>query len=153
MPTHKTRYIQQELGCTIERTIGWLRMGLIYFISGIGGYLVSGVLDPYVVSCGANPAIFGMLALLTVELLQSWSVVPNRGWHLFKLLAMIVVGFVIGSLPFVDNLSQLGGYCFGLVSSVVFLPYVTLGKWNSRVRLLLLTICAPLLLVMIIVGA
>jgi hypothetical protein len=113
---------------------------------------VSGVLDPYVVSCGANPAIFGMLALLTVELFQSWSVVPDRGKHLFKLLAMILVGFILGSLPYVDNLAQLGGFCFGLVASVVFLPYVTLGKWHARARFLLLVVCVPLLLVMIVVG-
>ena len=76
---------------------------------------MSGVLDPYVVSCGANPAVFGLLAVMTVELFQSWAVVPNRGSHLAKLLGLVVVGFVLGSLPFVDNMSQLGGFCFGLV--------------------------------------
>jgi len=145
-------YVQQELGCPIERTIGWLRMGLIYMISGIGGYVVSGVLDPYVVSCGANPAVFGLIGLMTVELLQSWSVVPNKWTHLFKLFGLILVGFVIGSFPFVDNMAQLGGFCFGLVSSVVFLPYVSFGKWHARARKILLFICVPLLLFMILVG-
>ena len=35
-------------------------------------YAISGTLDPYVVSCGANPCVFGMLALMSVELGQSW---------------------------------------------------------------------------------
>lgn len=145
-------YLQQVIGCPIERSIGWLRMFLVYFISGIGGYMVSGVLDPYVVSCGANPAVFGLFALMTVELFQSWEVVPNRCWHLFKLLALILVGFVVGSLPFVDNMAQLGGFSFGLVSAVIFLPYVAFGKWHARARKLMLLICFPLLLVMVIVG-
>ena len=29
--------VQYQLGVPIERTIGWLRMGLIYIISGVGG--------------------------------------------------------------------------------------------------------------------
>eukprot|EP00041_Stephanoeca_diplocostata_P032881 m.1067758 g.1067758 ORF g.1067758 m.1067758 type:complete len:207 (-) comp24223_c1_seq9:340-960(-) len=107
--------VQLYIGRPIERSIGWLRMGLIYSISGVGGYLVSGVLDPYVVSCGANPAVFGLIAIMLVELIQSWKVVPSPKTQLAKLLAYIVVGFIIGSLPFIDNFSQLGGFSFGLV--------------------------------------
>lgn len=145
-------YVQQVLGCPIERSIGWLRMLLVYFVSGIGGYMVSGVMDPYVVSCGANPALFGLLGLMAVELFQSWAVVPNKKTSLAKLLALIFVGFIVGSLPFVDNMAQLGGFSFGLVSSVIFLPYVAFGKWHARARKLMLLISMPLLLVMIVVA-
>ena len=31
----------------MERMAGWLRMGIIYIFSGIGGYLYSGILLPY----------------------------------------------------------------------------------------------------------
>ena len=34
--------IQLYIGFKIERTIGWLRVGLIYLISGVGGNIVSG---------------------------------------------------------------------------------------------------------------
>eukprot|EP00041_Stephanoeca_diplocostata_P032880 m.1067731 g.1067731 ORF g.1067731 m.1067731 type:complete len:832 (-) comp24223_c1_seq7:1321-3816(-) len=144
--------VQLYIGRPIERSIGWLRMGLIYSISGVGGYLVSGVLDPYVVSCGANPAVFGLIAIMLVELIQSWKVVPSPKTQLAKLLAYIVVGFIIGSLPFIDNFSQLGGFSFGLVASIIFLPYVTFTKWARRGRKILLALCMPLLLVMIVVG-
>jgi len=33
--------LQLYIGIKIERTAGWLRVGLIYIISGIGGNLVS----------------------------------------------------------------------------------------------------------------
>ena len=33
--------IQLYVGIKIERTIGWLRVGLIYLISGVGGNIVS----------------------------------------------------------------------------------------------------------------
>lgn len=115
-------------------------------------YALSGTMDPYVVSCGANPSVFGMLALMTVELFQSWAVVPNKWMHFAKLFALAFVGFIVGSLPYVDNFAQLGGFLFGGVASIVFLPYVTLGKWHQRARWLLVGICAPLLFFMILVA-
>ena len=66
--------IQLYIGSPIERSIGFLRIMLIYMISGIGGYLVSGIFDPYVVSVGSNPAVFGLLGVVLVELLQTWKV-------------------------------------------------------------------------------
>ena len=33
--------IQLYVGIKIERTIGWLRIGLIYLVSGVGGNIVS----------------------------------------------------------------------------------------------------------------
>lgn len=45
-------------------------------------YALSGTLDPYVVSCGANPCVFGMLALMSVELMQSWKVSRARSDHI-----------------------------------------------------------------------
>ena len=120
--------LQLFLGCQIERTAGPIRLCLIYFISGMGGYIVSGIFDSDGVGVGADPAIFGMLAVIAVELFQSWQVVPNRWWELVKLLMVIAVAFIIGTLPFVDNWSHLGGFVFGLFSAIVFLPYITFGK-------------------------
>ena len=64
----------------------------------------------------------------------------------------MLVGFMLGSLPYVDNFAQLGGFLFGFVSSIVFLPYVSFGVWHARARLFLVAVCIPLLLVMILVG-
>ena len=43
--------IQLYIGIKIERTIGWLRIGLIYIISGVGGNIVSTICA---VSCPSN---------------------------------------------------------------------------------------------------
>lgn len=45
--------IQLYVGIKIERTIGWLRIGLIYLISGVGGNLVSPSRPPRL--CSAPP--------------------------------------------------------------------------------------------------
>jgi len=141
---------QVYLGGPIERTVGFLRMFLIYFISGVGGYLVSGLFDPYVVSVGANPAVFGLLGVMLVELVQSWSVVPNPKRKLAKLMLIITVAVLLGSLPFIDNYAQIGGFLFGIISACIFLPYIALGKWHERRRKCVLAIAAPLLLILVI---
>ena len=79
-------------------------------------------------------------------------VVPNKWMHFAKLVGFMFVGFLLGSLPYVDNFAQLGGYLFGLVSSIVFLPYVSFGVWHARARLILVAVCIPLLFVMILVS-
>eukprot|EP00041_Stephanoeca_diplocostata_P023597 m.582264 g.582264 ORF g.582264 m.582264 type:complete len:236 (+) comp22336_c0_seq18:173-880(+) len=89
--------VQWTIGCQIERTAGWLRVALIYLTSGIGGYLVSGIFDPNTVSAGSDPAIFGLLSVLVVELFQSWKVVPNPGKELVKLLLIILIAIIIGT--------------------------------------------------------
>ena len=143
--------VQLYLGCQIERTAGWLRTMIIYFISGIGGYIVSGIFDSQGVGCGADPAIFGLLAVVTVELFQSWQVVPNKWRELLKILFIIIAAFVIGTLPFVDNWSHLGGYIFGLLSAIIFLPYITFGKWDMARKRCLLYVSAPLLAILFVV--
>ena len=46
--------VQLYIGIKIERTIGWLRVGIIYFISGVGGNIVS-------VYCSKIMMCFGVL--------------------------------------------------------------------------------------------
>lgn len=59
---------------------------------------------------------------------------------------------MIGTLPYIDNWSHVGGFCFGVVSGIVFLPYVTFGDWDLRRKRILVAVCAPLLLLMIILA-
>ena len=63
-------WLQWNVGSQIERAAGWFRTGMIYMISGVGGYMTSALFDPLQVSVGSNPSIFGLLAVILVELFQ-----------------------------------------------------------------------------------
>lgn len=141
---------QYYLGTTIEISVGWLRIMLIYFISGIGGYMTSGLFDPYEITCGANPALFGLIAVGMVELLVSWKVVETPWWELLKQLLIIAFAFMLGTLPFIDNWSHLGGFVCGALAAVIFLPYVAFGKWAQRGRIIALIVSVPLLLILML---
>ena len=69
---------------------------------------VSGVLSPYEVNGGSNPAIFGMLGVLYVELFQFWQIVDRAWLELIKLTSFVVVLLFLGTFPFLNNWAHLG---------------------------------------------
>ena len=127
--------IQLYVGIKIERTIGWLRIGIIYILSGVGGNLVSlwcrthpggemscpqcdvhtrcliqvsAIFDPFGVNGGASGAVFGLLGVLYVELFQFWQIVDRAWLELVKLTAFVVFLLALGTLPYVDNMAHIG---------------------------------------------
>lgn len=90
--------IQLYLCYKIERRIGWLRIFLVYILSGVGGYLTSSILDPDSVGVGPSGALYGLLGVQLVELLQSWKLIDHPWLELLRLLINIIVllGNIIG---------------------------------------------------------
>ncbi|EDQ87669.1 uncharacterized protein MONBRDRAFT_27089 [Monosiga brevicollis MX1] len=141
---------QYYYGRKMETHIGAMRSLLIYFISGIGGTCIAAVFSPLDVSVGTNPSVYGILAVHLVDLFQSWQLVDRPGLSLAGLGGVIAVLLLVGTTSYVDNWSHIGGFAFGLVSGIIFIPYITFGKWDLARKRLLLFICAPLLLVMFV---
>ncbi|KAJ3607598.1 hypothetical protein NHX12_024649 [Muraenolepis orangiensis] len=82
----------------LEKLTGWLRISIIYVVSGITGNLASAIFLPYRAEVGPAGSQFGILACLFVELLQSWQIL-ERPWRAFaKLLAIAVFLFSFGLL-------------------------------------------------------
>eukprot|EP00054_Salpingoeca_dolichothecata_P028540 m.217592 g.217592 ORF g.217592 m.217592 type:complete len:250 (+) comp26250_c0_seq4:150-899(+) len=139
--------MQWTLGCAIERAAGWLRTAIIYLIAGVGGNIFSAVFSATVPEVGASGAIYGLLGVTVVDLFQSWQVIPNPWSQFFKTMLQLIVFLGIGTLPWVDNFAHFGGFIFGVLASIIFLPYITFGKWDKVRKRCLLVICFPLLLV------
>ena len=109
------------------------------------GITFEGLFDPTNSNTGSDPAVFGLLAVVCVELFQNWKLVPNPRWEATKLAFFMIVAFFLGTLPFVDNYSHLGGFIFGLLSAMIFLPYITFGKWDFIRKRAMLLIAIPVL--------
>lgn len=45
-----------------------------------------------------------------------------------------------------------GGLVFGLISAVIFVPYITFGQWDACWKRILLIICVPLIIVLFVAG-
>uniref|UniRef100_H2YC20 Peptidase S54 rhomboid domain-containing protein n=1 Tax=Ciona savignyi TaxID=51511 RepID=H2YC20_CIOSA len=124
----------------MEKLAGWHRISIIYIFSGITGNLASAIFLPYRAEVGPAGSHFGVLACLFVEVFQSWQLLKSPSRGLFKLVAITIVLFVIGALPWIDNFAHIFGFISGLLLAFVFLPYMTFSRfYQHRKRLLVIT--------------
>ncbi|KAI3631334.1 hypothetical protein MIR68_010824 [Amoeboaphelidium protococcarum] len=120
--------------CTyLERVFGWYRIAPIYMLSGVFGFAFGGAFgiesNP---SVGCSGALFGIVAVLLIDLLKNWRVLRKPWIELAKLLVMIIVSFALGLIPGVDNFSHIGGFFMGLFGSLAFLPSVSWKLTSQR---------------------
>lgn len=114
--------LQLTLGREMEQEIGPLRFALVYLSSGIFGFVLGGNFAPKgIESTGASGALFGIIALMLLDLLYFWDERKSPWVDLFWILVDIAVSFVLGLLPGLDNFSHIGGFLMGLVLGVCVL--------------------------------
>ncbi|XP_034043281.1 inactive rhomboid protein 2-like [Thalassophryne amazonica] len=124
----------------LEKLAGWLRISIIYILSGITGNLASALFLPYRAEVGPAGSQFGLLACLFVELFQGWQML-EKPWKAFlKLLCIVLFLFMCGLLPWIDNIAHIFGFLSGLLLSFSFLPYVTFGTFDTYRKRILIVI-------------
>lgn len=114
--------LQFTLGREMELAIGSVRFLLVYVASGIFGFVLGGNLaSEGIASTGASGALFGVLALVLLDLLYSWKERRSPGKDLAFIILDIAISFVLGLLPGLDNFSHIGGFLMGLVLGICIL--------------------------------
>lgn len=106
------------IGWNLELEMGRLKFLLTYLVSGLGGNLLSGILDvqfqDYAVSAGASGAIFGITGALLYVVARNHGRlrdISGRG-----MLVMIAVSLYFGfSSTGVDNAAHVGGLVSGVL--------------------------------------
>ncbi|KAI8813857.1 rhomboid family-domain-containing protein, partial [Cladochytrium replicatum] len=122
---------QLRTAAQLERDWGWWRVALIYFISGIAGFLFGASYSGNTPSVGASGALYGLIACLLLDLLQNWRIIVKPVTELIKLLFLIIISFGIGMLPFVDNFAHVGGFVTGLFAGLLLIPTIHFGKGDK----------------------
>lgn len=114
--------LQLTLGRDVEKLIGSLRFALVYFASGIFGFVLGGnFAADGIASTGCSGSLFGILAITLLDLLYTWSERERPHMELLFIALDIVIAFVLGLLPGLDNFSHIGGFLMGLVLGICIL--------------------------------
>ncbi|KAG0450447.1 hypothetical protein HPP92_026923 [Vanilla planifolia] len=109
------------IGIRLEQEFGFVRIGLLYIISGFGGSLMSALFIKSSISVGASGALFGLLGSMLSELVTNWTIYSNKFASLLTLLVVIAINLALGILPHVDNFAHIGGFISGVLLGFLFL--------------------------------
>ncbi|XP_059667831.1 RHOMBOID-like protein 1 [Cornus florida] len=120
------------IGIRLEREFGFVRIGLLYLISGFGGSLLSALFIQSNISVGASGALFGLLGGMLSELITNWTIYANKVAAFLTLVVIIVINLAVGILPHVDNFAHIGGFVSGFLLGFVFLIRPQFGWVNQR---------------------
>ncbi|KIW99970.1 uncharacterized protein Z518_10898 [Rhinocladiella mackenziei CBS 650.93] len=114
--------LQLTMGREMEKAIGSIRFAIVYFSSGIFGFVLGGnFAASAIASTGASGCLFGILALVLLDLIYSWNERRSPVKDLMWILVDIVISFVLGLLPGLDNFSHIGGFLMGLAAGICLL--------------------------------
>ncbi|KAG9642187.1 rhomboid-domain-containing protein, partial [Aureobasidium melanogenum] len=114
--------LQMTLGRDMERSIGSIRFTLVYFSAGIFGFVLGGNFAATgIASTGCSGSLFGIMALTLLELLYTWRERQSPIKDLLFILVDVIISFVLGLLPGLDNFSHIGGFLMGLVLGICLL--------------------------------
>ncbi|KAI9331240.1 hypothetical protein DFJ73DRAFT_899423, partial [Zopfochytrium polystomum] len=136
---------QVRTGFQMERDFGGWRIGVIYVVSGIGGFVFGGNYGGLTPSVGCSGALFGLVACLLIDLIQNWSLIIQPKRELAKLVFTLLLSFFLGTLPFVDGFAHLGGFFCGLLAGLAFMPTIHYSKRDGRWKLLMRVLAVPAL--------
>ncbi|KAG2262848.1 hypothetical protein Bca52824_069927 [Brassica carinata] len=119
------------IGTRLEQQFGFVRIGWIYVMSGMGGSILSSLFIRKGISVGASGALFGLLGSMLSELLTNWTIYSNKIAAFLTLLFVIVINLGIGILPYVDNFAHVGGFLTGFLLGFLLLARPQI-KWFAR---------------------
>lgn len=110
------------MGRYVEPLVGKVRFLIIYFISGLGGNLLSGwiefIIEDHVVSAGASGAIFGLTgALLGLTLLYRGRIGQLTSRDVLIVVVLSLYNGFAGQG--VDNAAHIGGLISGFLTVLV----------------------------------
>jgi len=146
-----TLLLQASVMRDLEKLIGWLRIGIIYLLSGIVGSLASATFLPYDIGAGPTGSQFGILACLFIEVIHNWYIIRRPTIQILKLSGYMVMLFLVGLLPMVDNYAHVFGFLFGLLLAFAMMPFITFNVTDRRFKLVGVVVCLTASVVVIVV--
>lgn len=144
-------YAMLSIGPALERSLGSVRMALLYLISALGGSLaVCLVNEAWQPVLGGSGALFGMMgAVIALQMRASNSALGSLQYAgLRRTLKMVALYLIVGMfVPFISNTAHVGGLISGFGVTFLFMTGTNaLERWMPGWRVAYLALMAGLLL-------
>jgi hypothetical protein len=75
-----------------------------------------------------------MMGCILLDLGMNWRLAKDAKRQLAKIIFVLVLSFMVGLLPQVDNLCHIGGFLMGIISGLVLLPTINFGMLDRRIK-------------------
>jgi membrane associated rhomboid family serine protease len=133
------------LGRAVERNHGIAETVSIFFISAIGGNIISCLMQPGYILLGSSGGIFGLIGICVADIVLNWKILflvfrnydgSSAGW-VVRFFAMFWLGVdlflnsAVGFTPYVDNFAHLGGFTHGFFISLTVLQRLPLSFFGK----------------------
>jgi len=120
-------WVLLSLGRLLERVLGRPRFVVLYALSGLGGSLLTGILQPSQAVLGASGAIWGLITGALALALRPRALIPPFAAQSMRksLFQLVVLNAAISFIPGISALGHLGGGVAGFL--LVISGVVTLG--------------------------
>ncbi|KAG0600842.1 hypothetical protein M758_11G065100 [Ceratodon purpureus] len=120
------------LGIPLERQLGFVKVGIIYVLSGFMGSMLSALMLHGRVSVGSSGAFMGLLGATLSSIIVNWSSHKHRSRTLIGVIFFIALNTVYGLMPFIDNFMHIGGAAMGfLLGNLFLIPHHLRYCWRS----------------------
>jgi membrane associated rhomboid family serine protease len=135
--------------CPLEKLAGCIRVMIIYVVSGFVGSLASALFLRNSIQVGPGGGQLAILACYLSELFLGWHSLKRPWIPLCKIFICLILLFIIGLLPLLDNYSHCFGFLIGILLNIIIFPDVNFRK-DAR-RLVIVTSSLALTIAVFIV--
>ncbi|KAJ6407870.1 hypothetical protein OIU84_011223 [Salix udensis] len=115
------------IGIRLEQEFGFVKVGLLYIISGFGGSLLSALFIQSNISVGASGALFGLLGGMLSELITNWTIYANKVAAFITLVVIIAVNLAGIFHPSAKSKFKTYQCALWIISLVLLIAGFTIG--------------------------
>jgi len=90
------------------------------------------------------------LACLFIEIIHNWYIIRRPHIQILKLSGYLMILFLVGLLPIVDNYAHLFGFLFGLLLAFALMPFLTFNMYDRQFKLVGVVVCLTLGVVILV---
>nr|GMD55150.1 RHOMBOID-like protein 8 [Ipomoea batatas] len=109
------------VGIHLEQEFGSLRIGVTYILSGVTATLLAALFVTDNSSVTSSSALFGLLGMMLSGLIRYWKHYTKKLAAILLFLIILMINLILGLVPYINNISNVGGFISGFLIGFVLL--------------------------------